>query len=46
MAFQCKILGCQIIEIIIEYETSVRLNKLTQEYKKVVELGYDKEEIP
>jgi len=35
--FKCKILACRVIEIIYELDTGIRLNKLMQQFKYVVE---------
>lgn len=37
MIMKCKVLSCEIIDIIIDMETNVRVSKTTQTLKKMVQ---------
>jgi hypothetical protein len=36
MVMKCKVLACEILDIIIDMETNVRVSKTTQTLKKMV----------
>lgn len=36
MVMKCKVLSCEILDIIIDMETNVRVSKTTQTLKKMV----------